>query len=172
MAGEKPTRFGDLEIRQDLAYHRKLWRFQRIGWIAMALVVVAALLGVFGAKGMLNQAVATDEVMQVEYERFPHVDTRTALRINVARTRPPDNRFELRLSNAYLRSIQIEEITPRPVFVRSAEGELVLVFETLEPKDGLLVTMPFIPKELGPLKARVRAGPQAAAIVFTQFVYP
>jgi hypothetical protein len=41
-------RVGDLEVNQDLDFQRHVWWFQRIGLVGMALVVVAALLGLFG----------------------------------------------------------------------------------------------------------------------------
>jgi hypothetical protein len=41
-------RVGDLEVDQNLEFEKVFWRAQRIGWGVVALVVLAALLGVFG----------------------------------------------------------------------------------------------------------------------------
>ncbi len=38
-------RVGDLEIDQDLAFERRQWSVQRVGWGVGALIIVAALLG-------------------------------------------------------------------------------------------------------------------------------
>jgi hypothetical protein len=43
-------RIGDVEINQDLDFQRRCWTVQRIGWIVMAVLVLSALLGVFGAE--------------------------------------------------------------------------------------------------------------------------
>jgi len=45
----KPHReAGDLEVAENLAFQRRAWKVQRAGWVAMALLVGAALAGLFG----------------------------------------------------------------------------------------------------------------------------
>lgn len=55
---EPIRRVGELEIEEDLDFQRRMWRLQQIGWALLVLVVVAALLGLFG-KGPLSRAVAS-----------------------------------------------------------------------------------------------------------------
>jgi hypothetical protein len=42
-------RVGDLELEQDVQYQQRSWAFERIGWIAMSLIAIAALLGLTGS---------------------------------------------------------------------------------------------------------------------------
>src|SRR6185503_10274526 len=66
-----PVRIGDLELNQDLDLQRKTWTVQRIGWGGMALIVVAALAGVFGS-GPLTRTEVTDnpQTFRLLYDRF------------------------------------------------------------------------------------------------------
>lgn len=54
---EKGDRVGDLEVPQDLGFQRRACTFERIGWVAMTLVLLAAIVGVWG-EGPLAQAEA------------------------------------------------------------------------------------------------------------------
>ena len=64
-------RVGDLEISQDLTFQRRSWIVQRVGWVMLALLILAALGGLFGP-GPLSRARAGphDGPLWVEYQRF------------------------------------------------------------------------------------------------------
>ncbi len=64
-------RHGDLEIPEDLPFQRREWVAERIAWTVMALVVGAAVLGLFGS-GWLSRSIAGDQGAPVwlEYERY------------------------------------------------------------------------------------------------------
>lgn len=53
-------RIGDLEISQDLEFQKRSWTIQRVGWVVIALLILAGLLGVFG-KGIAADATAGEE---------------------------------------------------------------------------------------------------------------
>lgn len=55
-------RVGDLELGQDLPFQRREWAVQRIAWAAMAAVLTAALLGLFGSGPVSDAVVETDEL--------------------------------------------------------------------------------------------------------------
>jgi hypothetical protein len=44
---EKPHS-GDLELDQDLAFERRTWTVERVAWVAMGLMGIAALAGLLG----------------------------------------------------------------------------------------------------------------------------
>jgi hypothetical protein len=64
-------RIGDLEIEEYIGFQRRDWAVRHIAWAILALVVLAALLGLFG-NGILSKANLGDDEMplQLEYERF------------------------------------------------------------------------------------------------------
>lgn len=45
---------GDVELAQDLAFHRRELRAERIGWAVMLMIVLLALLGLFGSAQELH----------------------------------------------------------------------------------------------------------------------
>ena len=53
------VRVGDLQIHQDLCQERREWKIQRVGWLLMALMLVAALAGLLGP-GPLSSTIAED----------------------------------------------------------------------------------------------------------------
>ncbi len=46
-----------LDVEEDMAFQRRNWRAERIGWAAMVAIVIAAVLGLF-ASGPLSWATA------------------------------------------------------------------------------------------------------------------
>ncbi len=88
-------RFNDLDIRHDLEYHRRLFVFQRIGWALLALFVLAALLGLIGAEGPLNAGTAENDLVRVEYDRFPHQESPTQVDITLRHAKRTGEHVEL-----------------------------------------------------------------------------
>jgi hypothetical protein len=53
----KMKRVGGLETSQDRDYQRRAWTRQWFGWLVIALILLAAIVGLFGS-GLLSQTVA------------------------------------------------------------------------------------------------------------------
>ena len=64
-------RTGDLQIDQDLDAQRHHWIAERVGWTVITLVILAALLGLFGSGWLSEASVGTPEgALRLEYSRF------------------------------------------------------------------------------------------------------
>jgi len=164
-------RVGDLELEEDLKFQRGEWIAQRIGWGVMALVVIAALLGLFGG-GPLSRATVSDDqgLLVVDYNRFLRHHKADTLRLKLT----PDhgaNEVHLRVSADYLDALEIQQITPEPVRMTLEEGWQVLVFRVSQPGSPVAVTVHFEPDDFGSLTAQMRLNDQSP-IVFEQFIYP
>ncbi|HWP35669.1 MAG TPA: hypothetical protein VNM66_08735 [Thermodesulfobacteriota bacterium] len=162
-------RVGSLEVAQDLAVTRRLWTLQRIGWGAMALVVAAALLGLFGS-GPLSRAAAGDErSLRVTYERFARREAATELTLRVAAGAP--ERVRVWFDRSYLDRFAVEAIAPRPESEDQGPERVVYVFRVGAAEAPVAVTFGLRPRRAGLAHARVGvvAGPSLA---FRQFVYP
>src|SRR5262249_33260243 len=72
-------------IQEDMEFQRRSWLVQRTSWIIMALVLVAALAGLF-FHGPLSHTTArnADGSVAVEYERFAHKTTVTHFIIRIS----------------------------------------------------------------------------------------
>ena len=165
-------RHGDLEIRYDLAYHRRLFVFQRIGWVAIALVLLAALLGLIGAEGPLSTGRAGNDSVQVRYDRFPHQESPTQVEVTLRGGAVAGDRLELWLDRAFLREVRLKQVSPDPNEVIAKDGGLSFVFTGQGPGATIMVWLLFEPVAAGRLHGEVRAGQDGAPVRFTQFVYP
>lgn len=119
-----------LQIETDLAYQRRVWRVQRIGWIAFVALLVAALLGVFGA-GPLSTAVAGSKAdgLWIEYERFERLLAPSTLIIHVDRRPGAGDPVQVMLGGDYVQAAQIESLTPPAASGGSTPDGAVLRFE-------------------------------------------
>lgn len=165
-------RVGSLEIGQDLDFQRKEWRLQRIGWVVMALLILASLLGLTGS-GLLARATAGDagSPLQLEYSRFDRLDAPTTLDLEIAGEAVTGERVELRVDRAYLQDVQVEQVVPEPEEVRSAGDRLTYVFGVDEPGQPLMITFDLRHTTFGTKSGQVGLGDESV-LNFGQFVFP
>jgi hypothetical protein len=159
-----------LDVDQDLEFQRRDWSFERIGWIAMLLVVAAALLGVLG-KGPISNAerLSTDHSLRVVYGRFERHGARTELTVFVRRDSSSGSAVTLWISDAFLRGIHLEGIDPAPVRQVSI-GDRTL-FDIAVAGDSARLTFAFVPREMG--GRRLELGIMGREpMTLSQFVYP
>jgi hypothetical protein len=98
-----------LEIAEDLNFQKRQWGVQRVGWIVFGLILLAALLGLFG-RGLLSQRRLLQEGVTLEYEYFLRNASTTTLRVE---TSAPTTMVVF--DKDYLEGFQVESVTPEPV---------------------------------------------------------
>jgi hypothetical protein len=153
-----------MEINSDVTFQRREWTAQRVGWIVIAGVILAALAGTFGT-GPVSRASAQAPGLQLEYERFVRLRQPMRLRCLVLETKPET---QIAVSREYVDSVQIEQITPPPIQAEAAGTWLVYRFAGPAP---MAVTFTVKAEEFGYLTGAVRI-PDAEAVSFHQFIYP
>jgi hypothetical protein len=118
-------------IEEDLPYQRRTWRFERIGWVLMALFVLAALLGATGSGGPLVRVEATtpDGALRIRYDRIQRQGAPTTLRF-AARAAPPGGTLDLRLDRVFLDGWRLEPGVPVPTTAAAGPEGLRLRFAT------------------------------------------
>jgi len=168
-------RVGDLEINEDLKSQRRTWLVQRVGWIVMALVVLAALVGLFGGAGLLGGAAkagSEDAVVSASYERFLRFMKPTTLQIQLSQEAGKDGKVSVWVDRQYLDGLQVQQITPQPSSAKTGPERLTYVFEVDDPNRPAMVTFDLLPEqEIGALRGRVGVG-DGEQVSFGQFVYP
>ena len=103
-------RVGDLEVHEDLMFQRRSWLVQRVGWIAMALVLLATLVGLFGGAGLLGgeaKAGSKDAMVSVSYERFLRYMKPTTLQIQLSQEAGKEGKVSVWLDREYLDGRQV-----------------------------------------------------------------
>lgn len=160
----------ELDIDQDLEFQRRDWTFERIGWIGILVLVVAALAGLFG-QGPLSdtQRVTPDNSLRVEYDRFERRGAESKLTIFVRRDSAAGSAVSLWINDAFLKGIRLEQIDPQPVRQVSV-GDRTL-FDIAVAGDSARLTFAFRPTEIG--SRRLELGIMGREpLSLSQFVYP
>ncbi|MCT7948645.1 hypothetical protein NG798_02470 [Ancylothrix sp. C2] len=165
-------RHGDLEINEDLEFQYRAWKRQKTAWQIMALVLLSALLGLFG-NGPLSDAKAgrkTDK-MWIEYERLTRLQSLTKIQIHLLADTSNQQELRINLNRNYLQDSQIQQITPPPYYVETGQKQITYVFRQTQPPQPTTLTFYFQPERIGIINAEFQL-PKEKPIKFKQFVYP
>ena len=161
-----------LEVRENLRFQRGEWIVQRIGWAVMVALVVAALVGVFG-RGPASATTALDPSgrLEVEYERFGRLESRSDLRIRIDRALFDEQEARIWIDHELIDHQQVTQITPEPQSVISGKSGYTIVL-AVDPGDAQAkAVVHLIPLKPGQYSGRIGV-PGGPDVSMTQFVYP
>lgn len=159
------------EVHDDLAFQRKTWRFERIGWVAMGCIVLTAALGLTGEGWLSRTTVTDDDGLRLEYERFLRVQAPVVFRLRIGPGSVADGALALRLDTNFVKDFDIERVVPEPAEWRLTPEGLELRFAA----DGAgplgIVSFRVQPQHHGPGTAAMGiSGRQPVQLRY--FVYP
>ena len=166
-------RVGEIELDENAEFQKREWLVQRVGWAVMGLIVLAALLGLFG-RGPLARAVVGGEgdPLRVEYDRFTRHASPTTLKIRLTPgVADEDGTIRLWLDREYMQAVQVEEISPEPESMEAGEDGIVYVFRVADAERSTRVTFRIQPSGYGLLSGGVGLVGQFR-LRFRQFVFP
>jgi hypothetical protein len=165
---------GDLQINEDIGFQRRIWRFQTVGRVVMALVLLAALLGLLGP-GLLSNHASADSPQAAlgvkEYERFLRFMKPTTLRIGLEPGAVTEREARVWFDRQYIEGVQIQHITPQPESVEAGSKGLTYVFNVEDPNQSTAFSFDLQPQKMGLLQGRVGLEGEEP-VSFKQFVYP
>lgn len=145
------------------------WRWQRVGWILLAVLVIAALAGVLGDGPLSStQLSSSDGALQASFDRFLHRSDPAVIVLRVS-AEMRSKSLRVHVGSAFLRRVRILRITPEPQSEIARQEGIDFLFESAgAPAD---ITFHFEPEEWGPLQSdfALDAGSQVSV---EQFVYP
>jgi hypothetical protein len=158
---------GDSRL-DDLAHERAIWKLQHFAWTFFALVLIAALLGLFG-NGVASRARAEKSGLSLEYERFGRYQAPSTLELRLSAggsTLPA-----VWIARDFVDEIEIQQIDPTPELVKVARDRLIYIFNVAQTNDAIAITFHFKPDGYGRARGRVGLmdGPE---LIFSQFIYP
>jgi hypothetical protein len=162
----------NLEIEEDFVYQQRSWRFERAGWIAMGLVIAAALVGLFG-KGPLAWGVAGDPLgpIWIQYERFSRYETAAPLYVHANAGAARDGRLRIEFDHQYLSFVRIESIVPEPEISEASPRGMRYVVRCASPDQPTVVIFNMKSQYVGFLTAHIHVE-DTVTLSFRQFVYP
>ena len=162
----------NIEINQDLDFQSRYWMIERISWIIIVMVLLAASLGLFGS-GPFSSAMMGDKEgpMWLEYDRFERLKTPTVLSVHLGPGVTSNGRARIWLSRYYLERVRIEQVIPQPKNMEVASDRFIYVFKIAERDKSTLVIFHLKPEKPGVLSARLGLvdGP---SLSFGQLIYP
>jgi hypothetical protein len=145
---------------------RRGWVFERVGWVAMAVVAAAGAAGLFG-DGWLSRAEArAGDELAVTYPRYARAHG--SLRVTIDWLSRGD--ATLWIARSYLDGFEIHEIRPVPTTVTAAPERIYYTFRALERDGRIRVDFTLKPSHGGAFRGRLGAADTDVEV--RQFVFP
>lgn len=110
-------------IEEAIGFQRKLWRAERLGWLGMLAVVLAALLGLLGGGGPLAEGSARDGALEIQGPRIARLGSAAPLRVTLP---PGQGEAELRLPADFPVRWRVRDMAPAAVTSAGGAGAFVL----------------------------------------------
>jgi hypothetical protein len=159
-----------IELEEDFHFERRDWKAQRIGWVIMILVVIAAMLGLTG-RGPLSSRKAADSSgkIKLEYEKFLHYNSPAQIHVQLTGSEQ-EEKIMLVLERDFVRDIGLEQIVPEPETQVLSNGHMTYTFSKTEAAEPVLVTLHINPRAYGNKKSVIQT--PGGEVIISQFIYP
>lgn len=158
----------EFPVREDMAYQLKVWRFERVGWYVLVLLVILTLLGLFSRGPLSSRDVqSSDGRLGVKYEFFHRNGSNNAMILHLKGT--PGAVLEVELGGDWLEGFDVQGLQPHPLRSTSVgQGMKVWVPADAEGKASLYLSL--VSTGLGVYHSRIAM--PGSAVSFDQFIFP
>ena len=118
MAQQSTSKSG-LEVHEDRNWQERFWTIQRIGWVAMALFLLAALFGATGAGGPIANARVATAQAKIDYPRIARWQSAEQVTIHL----PPGmtDTVDVEIEKSFADLFAIESVEPQASQVVATE---------------------------------------------------
>lgn len=152
-----------LQLKDDIDLHLRGWIIQRIGWVLLLLLLIAASLGVFGT-GWLSSDHVAGKNGTVSFERISRFEAPMKLVVQVEKS---DGDIEVRIPRSYISSMEIDKIVPEPVTQKTADGSVVYTFDA-DPESTIIFYL--TPESTGSIRTELTI--DNAVFPIAHFIFP
>lgn len=130
-----------LEIDDDVRFQTREWHAQRVGIVLVGLFVLAAVLGLTGAGGVLNDATAVSDSgnVRIEYDRVVRRSASASMTLRFHSD--PPGFIQFWVSAPYFDAVHIESVTPAPQTVTVEGARHVYTIRAASPDVAVTVTL-------------------------------
>lgn len=122
---------GGLQVDEDRSWQEEFWTAQRIGWLLMALFILAALLGLTGKGGPFASATAQSPGGTIDYPQITRWQSDEQVTLRLPETARGE--VEVGLSPGFTRVFAVDSIVPEPSASEAGENGLAFTFDV---RDG------------------------------------
>lgn len=169
-----PRQDGMAEARPDAVMHRhrSAWRLEHASWALMALLLVAALLGVFGGGPLSHARTGSAGTVELEYDRLLRAAAPTEYRLEIQPGFAADGRLEVRIDQDLVDAMEIASIVPEPESVTAGPGYTRFSFRIeAGGRSPARVVIGFEPATFGRFSGALSVD-DAAPLTVSHFVFP
>jgi hypothetical protein len=164
------------DVDRQLRHQRRLRVIRRITLGVLALIVLAAVVGLFGRRSRTVRATGHGYTIEVRYPSIVRDGPPASVTITVRHPSGFDGPVELEVDSAYLSAFEQPEVSPQPDSEQSAADDVVWSFS---PPDGTTLVVQLE----GQLSSKAQfahhgrvsvrdQGQTAAEVAFTTWVWP
>lgn len=162
-----------MEVERDEAFQRRTWGAQRAGRILLVLLLLAALLGLFGP-GIFNGATlgaGNGGALRVAYPRTWRRHSAFTVRVRLGPEATRAGTARLRLGQDYLDAVVVESVHPQPTGMELGPDGVVYTFAVAAPGQPGTVTLELKPQRAGRLAGEIGLEGQPP-LRWHQFIFP
>ncbi|WP_255313440.1 hypothetical protein [Pseudomonas protegens] len=159
----------DFPINEDMGYQIKLWRFERVGWYVLVVVMLLGLAGLF-SRGALSSRdiISADGRIRAEYELFHRNGSTNAMTFSL--TGEPMSAMEVELSGELFDGFSVETLQPEPLR-SSSSADGIRIWVQTDKKGRANVFMTLRGEGLGLFRSNI-ALLSGSNMQLTQFIFP
>ncbi len=172
MAVETVSRTDDIEAGCDPCFECRWGRIQRGCWVALSLLLVGGVAGLFG-NGPLSKATAEPPggEMRVRYDRLARRETPAILELHLDKRAIASGQVRIRLNRDLVERLRLKDIVPDPLSTEPLSDGARFTFRTDPTHDSATIVFIEDPSRPGIIDGEV-AVEGAEPVRFRQFVYP
>ena len=161
-----------LQIFEDATFQRRTWKVERVGWLVIGAIVVAALFGLFGGGWLGRAAVAAaDGRLSLEYDRFWRLQSPTALKLEVSPPSADEDRIRVWIAREYIESVNVLQVMPHPARVEAGAGRVVFEFAADDTDAPIGLAFRVEPERAWRLNGAIGLD-GGGSVQFQQFIFP
>jgi hypothetical protein len=119
----------EVAVGEDLEFQRRWWRFEMIVWTLFVLVLLCALLGLFG-RGWLarTQRSSPDGSLTIQYDRIQRTGSPSDLTLTIGPRAMHNGQIRLFLSRSTITRLGAQRISPQPEKSTLGDGGIIYTF--------------------------------------------
>ena len=153
-----------MEFEDEIDLHKTGWILQRIGWALVLLIMITALLGVYGS-GWLSKETTSDNGYSLSYEKYGRFETPTTITLDVGSSGKKE--IVVNIPSAYTEKQEISNIIPQPKEQKSANGLTTFHFDAA---DNAKIVFYLEPDAIGSIKGSFTVN--GTVLPISHFIYP
>jgi hypothetical protein len=154
-------------IEEDIHFQRRVWRFERFGWVLLLGLTVATLLGLF-SEGPLSDRDANQGELSAKYGVFER--SGAATRVVLSARGEAGGPVEFVLGSAFMATHAIEAIQPAPGEAATIDGGGLRLMVKADDRGYATAHISVRPHQAGLVRSEFRSG--ADRLPITQLIYP